>query len=224
MQVTGRAEWLASARALLSHRPSAGRGQWEQPPLSVVSVSSGPADRIEVCRRDPTILFILGAIYNLPEVCAAYGIRGSGLRAQGSGQLPRAMWGVERDSSDVAPNDRAGALLALYLAHGMRPFQDLNGAFVLGVWDARNRQFRLMTDRLALRRVYYAAVRDGLVFGSEVKPLLAHPEVSRTVDLEGLGQFLETGHLLGDQTYYESIRWLPGGSILSYSLETSRVT
>ena len=82
-----------------------------------------------------------------------------------------------------------------------------------------------MTDRLGLKKLYYSTLgTQGLLFASEVKALLAHPGVRRTVDLQGLTQFLAFEHLLEDRTLYEGVRLLRGGMCLSYSVVDGTLT
>jgi asparagine synthetase B (glutamine-hydrolysing) len=72
----------------------------------------------------------------------------------------------------------------------------------------------LAADRRASVPIFYAQSDDLLIFASEVKALLACPQVRREIDLEALSTFLVSGHLMGDQTHFRSIRRLRGGEVL----------
>lgn len=108
-------------------------------------------------------------------------------------------------------------ILQAYRCGGMGALASANGAFIIGIWDARERAAYLMADRLSLRKLYYAAVPDGLVFASSVKVLLAQPQVSRAVDPAGLAHLLALGYALDDHTLYASIRLLSGGTVLRWT-------
>lgn len=118
----------------------------------------------------------------------------------------------------------ADEVLERYLAGGLEALTDHNGACLLGVWDERDRRLHLLTDRMGIRKLYYAAVPGALRFASELKALLADPRVSRAVDTEAITHLLSFGHLLGERTLYQSIRLLRGGSVLTYEQASERVT
>ena len=63
--------------------------------------------------------------------------------------------------------------------------------FALAIWDGRRRRLVLARDRMGQKPLYYAETPGGgLVFGSEPKALLAHPEVGRRLDPDGLARYL----------------------------------
>jgi asparagine synthetase B (glutamine-hydrolysing) len=135
------------------------------------------------------------------------------------------LWGeVHNAPGNSQPGRRAELLAQCYRTAGLAPLMQLNGAFVIGIWDAREERLTLLTDRLGLRKLYYAQVAGALCLASEVKALLAHPQVSRTVNPSGLACLLSLGHLLGADTLYTSIRLLEGGCVLRYDARTQRVS
>jgi asparagine synthase (glutamine-hydrolysing) len=76
----------------------------------------------------------------------------------------------------------APPLAALHQAYGDRLPEHLIGPFALAIWDPRARTLLLARDRAGVRPLYTARVGDALLFGSEVKALLAHPDCPRDVD------------------------------------------
>lgn len=198
----GGRSWLPAALRLLQHAPAGHTAQWHGESLGLAAVSPDAAQALEICQQDAVTLFVLGEPANVTELLAAHGVTMPARHRPG----------------------RAAQLLALYVAKGLAPLHALNGIFTVGIWDRRAGTLQLVTDRLNLQPVYYAATPSGLLFASEVKALLAHPAVSRTVDQESLGQFLALGYVLDDRTLYTAIRLLSGGHVLTYALRTGLLT
>ncbi|MFI6390071.1 asparagine synthase (glutamine-hydrolyzing) [Nonomuraea sp. NPDC050540] len=77
-----------------------------------------------------------------------------------------------------------------YLRWGDGVAERLNGMFALAIWDTREDRLVLIRDRLGVKPLYVYPTRDGLLFGSEPKAILAHPEAERVVDADGLREWL----------------------------------
>lgn len=114
----------------------------------------------------------------------------------------------------VGPGD-AALVLRLYLAHGRRFAAMLNGAFLIAIWDRRNRTLTLANDRLGLHPVYYAETRGGLLFGSGLRALLREPEIRRKVDAVAVAEFLTFDHPLGPRSLLQDVHLLPQGTLLT---------
>lgn len=81
-------------------------------------------------------------------------------------------------------------VLRAYLEWGEHLAERLNGMFALAIWDVRREELLLVRDRMGVKPLYLHRTPDGVVFGSEVKALLAHPAVRPVVDLDGLRELL----------------------------------
>lgn len=68
-----------------------------------------------------------------------------------------------------------------------------NGIFAFAIWDEQREQLFLARDRLGVKPLFYRHVHDSLLFGSEMKAILAHPEVKAEVDYEGLAEVFGLG-------------------------------
>lgn len=110
----------------------------------------------------------------------------------------------------------AALLLALYEARGERFVDELNGAFTMAIWDQSASRLVIANDRLGLHPLYYSRSHDGLIFGSGVRALLAHPALPRCVDHVGLAQFMAFDHLLDQRTLVEDVQLLPQATVLVY--------
>ncbi|GAA2142818.1 asparagine synthase (glutamine-hydrolyzing) [Kitasatospora kazusensis] len=77
-------------------------------------------------------------------------------------------------------------VLHAYLRWGEAFAERLNGIFACAVWDPRSEELLLVRDRMGVKPLYYYPISDGVLFGSEPKAILAHPEAEAVVDTEGL--------------------------------------
>jgi len=100
-------------------------------------------------------------------------------------------------------------------AWGPRILSRLRGMFALAVWDGRARRLTLARDRLGKKPLYYAASCDGLVFGSEIKALLAWPGMHRAPNLGAIDRYLSFGYVPAPDTAFVGIRKLPAAHYLS---------
>lgn len=87
----------------------------------------------------------------------------------------------------------------------------LNGMFAFAIWDARDGVLTLARDRYGVKPLYYTVVGSTLIFGSEVKALLAHPECAAALDKEGLLEYLTFQNFFTDRTLFNGVRLLPPG-------------
>ncbi len=105
-------------------------------------------------------------------------------------------------------------ILHLYEDLGLDCTLPLNGMFAFAIYDSRNQSLMLARDRLGIKPLYYADTGSHFVFGSEIKSLLAHPQVSREIDPIALDQYLAYKYIPGPRTIFKSVRQLPPGHIL----------
>jgi asparagine synthase (glutamine-hydrolysing) len=102
------------------------------------------------------------------------------------------------------------------LLYGLREWGEsalgrLNGMFALAFWDAEAGSLLLARDRLGKKPLYYVAGESGVQFASEVKALLAHPDVPREVDPRRIPAFITYRYVPGDETLFRDVRCLPPG-------------
>jgi asparagine synthase (glutamine-hydrolysing) len=90
----------------------------------------------------------------------------------------------------------------------------LRGMFGLAVWDAAERRAVLARDRLGIKPLYYAEAGDLLVFGSELKSVLASGLVDPELDYEAIDAFLTLGFIPGPMSPLAAVRKLMPGHVL----------
>jgi len=100
-------------------------------------------------------------------------------------------------------------ILHLYEEYGPQCLEHMNGQFAFCIWDRRNGAAFMARDRLGIRPLHYARVGPRLLFGSEIKSLLAAPEVPAAIDPIALDQVFTFWAPLPPRTAFEGIRQLP---------------
>lgn len=111
------------------------------------------------------------------------------------------------------------------LVHGYEEWGDellnrLNGMFGIALWDDRTQTFWAARDRVGVKPLYYFEDGTRLVLASEIKAILAQPDVPREVSETGLLNFLAYGHSVAPQTMFRGIRKLPPGHLMRMSKGT----
>jgi len=152
---------------------------------------------------------------------AAYGVpRGSWFAMQDGVAVAfkgRPRWNgaeMERYARELGP---AAAALRLYLTTGDAFVQDLRGAFAVVVVDRRSARALLAIDRFGIERLCYATAGDGLVFGTSAESVAAHPDVGRTLDPQGLFNYLFCHMVPAPGTIFAQVRKLLPAEVVSFT-------
>ena len=96
------------------------------------------------------------------------------------------------------------------------------GMFAFAIWDAPRRRLLLARDRVGIKPLYWTVRHDRLIFGSEIKAILASGLVEPQANESGLPELLGTRYLSGEETLFTGIHKLLPGHLLVY--EQGRVT
>jgi len=101
-------------------------------------------------------------------------------------------------------------------AWGEACVQRLRGMFAFALWDRNRETLFLARDRLGVKPLHYALLDDGtLLFGSEMKALLAHPALSRTIDPCAIEEYFALGYVAEPRTVFSGARKLPPAHTLA---------
>ncbi len=181
-------EALAAMLPLLKHRGPDGEGMHVEPDvglgmtrLAIIDVVGG---RQPMANEDESVWLVFnGEIYNFRELRSLLEARGHRFRT--------------RSDSEV--------LLRAYEAFGEACVDRLRGMFAFAVWDRRRRRLVLARDRLGKKPLYYWRRNGLLLFASEIKALLGHPDVGRAVDPDVLHHYLAFGYSPGDRSIFADI-------------------
>ncbi|MDN3920454.1 XrtA/PEP-CTERM system amidotransferase [Roseateles violae] len=91
----------------------------------------------------------------------------------------------------------------------------LRGMFAFTLWDRNKQQLFMARDRLGVKPMYYALLDDGhLLFGSELKSLMAHPGLRRDIDPLAVEEYFALGYVAEPRTIFRQAKKLPPASTL----------
>ena len=124
---------------------------------------------------------------------------------------------LESDGVSFRTRSDTEVLVEAWAHWGVRAIERLYGMFAFAMWDARDRALWLVRDRLGVKPLYYTQVRGGLLFGSEIKALLVHPETPRAVRHSALDDYLTYLYVPAPQTMFEGIEQLPPAHWLRFA-------
>ncbi|MEY4593345.1 MAG: hypothetical protein RIR18_2240 [Pseudomonadota bacterium] len=100
-------------------------------------------------------------------------------------------------------------LLYAYCAWGTDLLQHLQGMFAFAIWDKNRQRLFLARDHMGVKPLFYSWDGKAFTFASELKALIEHPTVSRDIDLDAIGTFLECQFIPAPQTIYQQVKRLP---------------
>jgi asparagine synthase (glutamine-hydrolysing) len=108
-------------------------------------------------------------------------------------------------------------IVHLYEDAGAACVEKLRGMFAFAIWDEHRQRLLLARDRFGKKPLYYALSKERLLFGSEIKAILAvAPELGQ-VDPEGVLNFFYFGYIPDPLTAFTRIRKLPPGHLLEFA-------
>lgn len=111
-----------------------------------------------------------------------------------------------------------------YEEYGPECVTHLRGMFALAIWDDKTRELYIARDRVGKKPLYYTVTPgQTLVFGSEIKSILEHPDVQREINLEALDAYLTLGYVPDPLSIFRDIHKLPPGHYLTFSNGRVRV-
>jgi len=160
--------------------------------LKIIDLEGG--DQPFLSDDGQTVLVYNGEIYNYREVRQTLVARGHRFHS----------------SSDTE------VLLRAFLEWDTACLEKLKGMFALGIWQQRAGRLVLARDRLGIKPLYVCRLGGQVYFGSELKAILAHPKISRDLDLAALDQYLSLNYVPGPRTLIEGIEKLPPGNLMEW--------
>lgn len=87
----------------------------------------------------------------------------------------------------------AEVVLHAYFCWGAESLHRLNGVFAFAIWNSNQKKLFIARDRIGVKPLFYSCFGSTLIFGSEIKTVLAHPDINAQIDSEGIAQLLLLG-------------------------------
>ncbi|KGX87778.1 asparagine synthase (glutamine-hydrolyzing) [Pontibacillus litoralis] len=116
-------------------------------------------------------------------------------------------------------------LLKSYMEWGEGCVDRLNGIFAFGIWDGSKQSLFMARDRLGVKPLFYTENAGGLLFASELKAILAHPNVEPVLDEEGLCEILALGpSRTPGHGVFKGVKELRPGHVATFSRDGLKVT
>jgi asparagine synthase (glutamine-hydrolysing) len=95
-------------------------------------------------------------------------------------------------------------------------FRRLRGMFAIALWSESGKRLLLARDRLGIKPLYIHQRGEDLYFGSELKTIFTHPEISRNLDRKALHYYLSLNYVPCPHTLVEGVEKLPPGHMLEW--------
>ena len=114
-------------------------------------------------------------------------------------------------------------IVHLYEELGDRCVDRLRGMFAIALWDARKQRLLLVRERVGIKPLFVSVNDRRIVFGSELKPLLAHGDVQREVDPAAIDEYLNYGVIPGGRCIFRGVEKLLPGHVLTVDVARWKV-
>ncbi|MEM2126249.1 MAG: asparagine synthase (glutamine-hydrolyzing) [Candidatus Methanosuratincola sp.] len=103
-----------------------------------------------------------------------------------------------------------------YEEYGVNCPERFNGMFAFALWDRPSKRLLIARDHVGIKPLYYWTNGQKIVFGSELKSVIAHPDVPREIDAIALDQFLTLEYIPSPRTIFKDVKKLPAGHRLVF--------
>lgn len=159
--------------------------------LSIIDVAAGQQP---LCNEDETIwVSFNGEVYNYVEL----------------------MEMLKRKGHQFKTRSDTEVLVHLYEEKGEHLVKDLQGMFAFAIWDTRQKKLCLFRDRVGKKPLYYNYKQNQhLIFGSEIKAILASGQTNRKINYAALDQYLSFLYVPFDSSIFTEIKKLPAAHYL----------
>ena len=191
---------LEAMNDTLAHRGPSGAGYFIEDHvglamrrLSIIDVAG--SDQPLYNEDESIVLVFNGEIYNFQDLRDDLNQRGHRFRTAGDGET----------------------VAHLYEEYGADCFQHLRGMYAIALWDKREKRLLLARDRMGQKPLYYYKDDKILVFASEIKAILQHPDVPKVSALntpESIAMLLNYGYVPAPQTAFQGISMLLPAHVL----------
>jgi len=163
--------------------------------LSIIDLSGGSQP---IFNEDLTIRVVFnGEIYNFKE-----------LRKE-----------LESSGHQFRTNTDTETIVHAYEEYGKNFPKYFNGMFAFSLHDIKKRKLFLVRDHIGIKPLFYSFHRNHIIWGSEIKTLLASNLIEHELNIDALGQFLAWEYIPGEATLFKSIQKLEPAKMIEIDLD-----
>ena len=108
-------------------------------------------------------------------------------------------------------------------AFGIKYFERFNGMFAIGAWNKKEKKLYLSRDRYGIKPLYYWFDSNKIVFASEIKAIIKHPEYKIDVDLDALNEYFTFQNIFSFNTLFKGINMLPPANTVKVDSNTKSI-
>ena len=162
--------------------------------LSIIDLNGGNQPII----NNDLILVANGEIYNDPEIRSTYKTYN---------------YKTESDSESI---------MTLYYNEGVNGLEKLRGMYAFAIYDKKKDCTILGRDIFGIKPLYFSLIKDGIIFSSEITPLINSRFVKKNISEEKLIEYFELQYTTGKKTIFEGIFRLRPGEILT--IQNGKIT
>jgi asparagine synthase (glutamine-hydrolysing) len=193
-------ERIIEALTVINHRGPDDQTAWEYPHISLgvnrlKIIDLAPVDKGYVSDDGEFTLAYNGEVYNHIELRRELTLRGHRFHTCCDTEV----------------------VLHAFMEWDTGCIEKLRGMFAFAIWQKSRRRLVLARDRMGIKPLYYARKGRDIYFGSELKSVLCHPEVRRSLDLNALDAYLGMNYIPGTHTLVENVWKLKPGSFLAWN-------
>lgn len=95
-------------------------------------------------------------------------------------------------------------IIYAYKEWGINCIKKFNGMFSISIYDKSNDTLYLVRDRIGIKPLYYYQSRNGIVFGSELKPIMKHPCFKKKINFKSLNMYLHHSYITAPNTIFKN--------------------
>ena len=166
--------------------------------LSVLDISEKGSQPMHSKNKDWVVIFN-GCIYNYKELRTEL---------------------LEKGHSFISNSDTEVITEGL-VAYGPDYFERFNGMFAIAAWHVRTRTLYLSRDRYGIKPIYYTILGKTILFSSEIKAFLAHPEFKVDLNFNALNEYFTFQNNFSYQTLFKGVIMLPPANTVKIDIGTS---
>ncbi|MFN9718497.1 MAG: asparagine synthase (glutamine-hydrolyzing) [Planctomycetota bacterium] len=191
---------LRSMGDAIAHRGPDGEGIFQSGPVGLVhrrlAIIDLEGGHQPISNEDESIHVVFnGEIYNYQELRKFLELRSHVFRTQSDTEV----------------------LVHLYEEYGADMCTHLRGMFAFAIWDDRRRELMLARDHLGQKPLFIYRDREKIIFGSELKAILVHPNIHRDIDPMAVEDYLTFGFIPGHRSIFQSVSKLQAAHRLRVS-------